>query len=77
MEEKLIEIVKDVGKLLIKNFGKVKMVKRVKIKNPYDYSISIDLLAEKEILKKLKEAKIRCSVITEERGRINLGIQIN
>jgi myo-inositol-1(or 4)-monophosphatase len=73
MEEKLIEIVKDVGKLLIKNFGKVKMVKRVKIKNPYDYSISIDLLAEKEILKKLKEAKIRCSVITEERGRINLG----
>jgi myo-inositol-1(or 4)-monophosphatase len=73
MEEKLIEIVKDVGELLIKNFGKVNMLKKIRIKSVYDYSIVADLLAEKEILKKLKEAKVKCKVITEERGEINLG----
>lgn len=73
MKEILIEIVKDVGKLLVKSFEKTKMVKLLEIKEGRDYSIVADKIAEKEILKKLREAKVKCKVITEESGEIDFG----
>jgi myo-inositol-1(or 4)-monophosphatase len=73
MRELLTEIVKDAGNFLIENFGKVSATRKFREKGRYDYSIFADVLAEKEILRRLKEAKLKCKVITEERGEVNLG----
>jgi myo-inositol-1(or 4)-monophosphatase len=73
MKESLIEIVKHAGELLLKDFGKAHVIKKFKTKGAYDYSIVADMLVEKEILKMLKETRLRCKVLTEEGGEINFG----
>jgi myo-inositol-1(or 4)-monophosphatase len=73
MRELLTEIVKDAGNFLIENFGKVSATRKFREKGRYDYSIVADVLVEKEILRRLKEAKLKCKVITEEKGEVNLG----
>lgn len=73
MKEILMEIVRDTGRLLIENFEKTKAVKIVEVRKAYDYSIVADKLAEENILTKLKEAGIRCKIVSEESGEIDLG----
>ncbi|MDI6806876.1 MAG: inositol monophosphatase family protein [Candidatus Aenigmarchaeota archaeon] len=72
MKELLMEIVRDTGKLLLENFEKIKPAEILERK-AYDYSIVADKLAEDNILTKLKEAGVKCKVVSEESGQINLG----
>jgi myo-inositol-1(or 4)-monophosphatase len=73
MKELLIEIVKDAGNFLIKNFGKRIVSKKLKIKGKYDYSIIADTLVEKKIVDSIKNSGLKCKIITEERGKIDCG----
>ncbi len=73
MKRILIKIAKETGKLLAEQFDLEHSREIHEVKGKNDVATKTDILAENLIIQRLKENDIKCTVISEEAGRINLG----
>jgi len=72
----ILEMAREAGKIQLEYFRTKKI--RVKIKEVYeggaeDFVTNVDELAEKKIIDIIKKSKMKCKIISEEIGELNVG----
>jgi len=68
MKSFVVELARGAGKILMKNYGKVKFVKS---KEGNSYFTNVDLESEKFIISRIRERFPNHDIVSEEAGRLN------